>query len=113
MGNVWMRNITEILPTQDCHPMELQHLRIAAYCRVSTDLEEQTSSIELQKRCYNLKISGNPTGRILVSSQKEPRPSRASGLTRGPDLRFSLTIGLLKPPVLIGGFDTQKNLSGY
>ncbi len=40
--------------------MELRHLRVAAYCRVSTDLEEQTSSIELQKRYYIFKISGNP-----------------------------------------------------
>ncbi len=60
MGSVWMRKITEIPSTQDCRPMELRHLRVAAYCRVSTDLEEQTSSIELQKRYYTLKISGNP-----------------------------------------------------
>ena len=28
----------------------MRHLRVATYCRVSTELEEQTSSIELQKR---------------------------------------------------------------
>ncbi len=55
-----MQKITEIPSTQDrCHT-KLQHLRVAAYCRVSTDLEEQTSSIELQKRYYTFKISGNP-----------------------------------------------------
>ncbi len=37
-----MRKITEIPSTQDGCPMELRHLRVAAYCRVSTDLEEQT-----------------------------------------------------------------------
>ena len=55
-----MRKITEIPSTQDGCPMELRYLRVAAYCRVSTDLEEQTSSIELQKRYYTFKISGNP-----------------------------------------------------
>ena len=38
-----MRKVTEILPTQGHCPMELRHLRVAAYCRVSTELEEQTS----------------------------------------------------------------------
>lgn len=55
-----MRNITEIPSTQDNRPMELRHLRVAAYCRVSTDLEEQTSSIELQERHYTQVISANP-----------------------------------------------------
>ena len=38
-----MRNITEIPPSQDIRPITLRHLRVAAYCRVSTELEEQTS----------------------------------------------------------------------
>lgn len=42
-----MRKTTEIPSIQDGYPMELRHLRVAAYCRVSTDLEEQTSSLEL------------------------------------------------------------------
>ena len=28
-------------------PIELQHLRVAAYCRVSTEQKEQSSNIEL------------------------------------------------------------------
>ena len=55
-----MRKVTEILPAQDHRPMELRHLRVAAYCRVSTELEEQTSSIELQERHYSQLISANP-----------------------------------------------------
>ena len=55
-----MRKVTEILPTQGHRPMELRHLRVAAYCRVSTELEEQTSSIELQERHYSQLIAGNP-----------------------------------------------------
>lgn len=39
-----MRKVTEILPAQGHRPMELRHLRVAAYCRVSTELEEQTSN---------------------------------------------------------------------
>lgn len=55
-----MRKVTEISPTQDHRPIELRHLRVAAYCRVSTELEEQTSSIELQERHYSQLIAGNP-----------------------------------------------------
>lgn len=55
-----MRKVTEIPPTQNHRPPELWHLRVAAYCRVSTDLEEQTSSIELQERHYKHLIEMNP-----------------------------------------------------
>jgi len=55
-----MRNITEIPFIQDNRPIELRHLRVAAYCRVSTHLEEQTSSIKLQERYYIQKILENP-----------------------------------------------------
>ena len=55
-----MRKVTEIPPTQDHRPIELHHLRVAAYCRVSTELEEQASSIELQVRHYSQLIAGNP-----------------------------------------------------
>ena len=55
-----MRNVIAIPPVQGSLPIELQHLRVAAYCRVSTELEEQTSSIELQEQYYTQLISGNP-----------------------------------------------------
>jgi len=43
VGSVWMPKITEIPSTQDGRLMELRHLRVTAYCRVSTDVEGQTS----------------------------------------------------------------------
>lgn len=55
-----MRKVTVIPPTQDHRSIELHHLRVAAYCRVSTELEEQTSSIELQVQHYSQLISANP-----------------------------------------------------
>lgn len=55
-----MRNVTEIPPSQDTRPITLRRLRVAAYCRVSTELEEQTGSLELQERHYAQIISGNP-----------------------------------------------------
>ena len=55
-----MGNIIEIPSTQDNRPIELWYLHVAAYCRVSTDLEEQISSIELQERYYTQKICMNP-----------------------------------------------------
>lgn len=55
-----MRNITEISSIQNDLPIELRKIRVAAYCRVSTELEEQTSSIELQEQHYAQMISDNP-----------------------------------------------------
>ena len=55
------KNVQEVLPMQKTIklssvqidlPIELQHLRVAAYCRVSTEQEEQSSSIELQEQHY-------------------------------------------------------------
>ena len=48
-----MRKVTEISPAQDHCPIEPRHLRVAAYCRVSTEFEEQTSSFELQEQHYS------------------------------------------------------------
>ncbi len=47
-----MRNAIEIPALQDKIPIELRHLRVAACCRVSTELEEQTSIIELRTLLY-------------------------------------------------------------
>lgn len=55
-----MWKVPELSPTQDHLPAELRHLRVAAYCRVSTELDEQSSSIELQERHYSQMISANP-----------------------------------------------------
>lgn len=55
-----MRKMAVIPPTQDRSPIELRHLRVAAYCQVSTELEEQTSSVELQDRYYPQLIAGKP-----------------------------------------------------
>lgn len=60
MGGVLIWDVTEISSAKNDLPIELRHLRVAAYCRVSTELEEQTSSIELQERHYLRFISGNP-----------------------------------------------------
>ena len=37
-----------------------KHLRVAPYCRVSTDKEEQLSSYEAQIEYYTAKIAANP-----------------------------------------------------
>mgnify|MGYP001431242105 CR=1 FL=1 len=38
----------------------VRKLRVAAYCRVSTDSEEQITSYEAQKAYYTQKIEENP-----------------------------------------------------
>ena len=55
-----MGNVIEIPPIQETVPIEEKHLRVAAYCRVSTDREEQDSSIELQELRYRQMIEENP-----------------------------------------------------
>lgn len=55
-----MRKTTKLSSVQADLPIELQHLRVAAYCRVSTEQEEQSSSIELQEQHYTWLISENP-----------------------------------------------------
>ena len=55
-----MSKIIKLSSAQIDLPLELQHLRVAAYCRVSTEQEEQSSSIELQELHYTQLISENP-----------------------------------------------------
>lgn len=55
-----MRKTIKLSSAQPNLPIELQHLRVAAYCRVSTKQEEQSSSIELQGQHYAWLISENP-----------------------------------------------------
>lgn len=55
-----MANMFCIPPTKMDLPIEMRHLRVAAYCRVSTEQEEQDSSIRLQELRYTQLIDGNP-----------------------------------------------------
>ena len=55
-----MQKTIKLSSVQIYLPIELQHLRVAAYCRVSTEQEEQSSSIELQEQHYARLISENP-----------------------------------------------------
>ena len=50
-------------------PIELQNLRGAGHCRVSTEQEEQFSSIELQKQYYAQLIYENPIWKNVGISQ--------------------------------------------
>ena len=55
-----MQKTIKLSSAQIDMPIELQHLRVAAYCRVSTEQEEQSSSIELQEQHYARLFSENP-----------------------------------------------------
>ena len=56
------RKVNIIPPTEptDEKSFRKQHLRVAAYCRVSTDKEEQLSSYKAQIEYYTTKIAANP-----------------------------------------------------
>lgn len=56
-----MENVKEIPPTQEYLPMEERPLRVATYCRVSTQQKEQDSSLELQESRYRRMIEENPS----------------------------------------------------
>ena len=45
---------------KDIHSLKTKKLRVAAYCRVSTDQEEQLTSYEAQKSYYTELINNNP-----------------------------------------------------
>lgn len=58
-----MRNVTVIPARKMAKGVPLatqQKLRVAAYCRVSTDSDEQATSYEAQIRYYTELIEGNP-----------------------------------------------------
>lgn len=55
-----MANLIHISPVEMELPAEMRQLRVAAYCRVSTEQEEQDSSIELQEMHYRQLIEENP-----------------------------------------------------
>lgn len=47
-------------PAMEVTDIRKKHLRVAPYCRVSTDSEEQLSSYEAQIEYYTAKVSANP-----------------------------------------------------
>ena len=50
---------------------EQKILRVAAYCRVSTQLEQQESSFEAQKNYYTEKITNNPNWKLAFMPMTE------------------------------------------
>lgn len=58
-----VHNVVRIQPTEECMANTAPsstRLRVAAYCRVSTELEEQQSSYEVQVDYYTAHIQNNP-----------------------------------------------------
>ena len=59
-----MAKVTEIPAKKQfgstAHKKEVRKLRVAAYCRVSTDYEEQASSYQMQIQHYTDVIEKNP-----------------------------------------------------
>ena len=68
MGNVMVipakRQVGNTARQQDAKPK----LRIAAYCRVSTDSDEQATSYDAQVEHYTEFIQKNPNGNLPVST---------------------------------------------
>lgn len=53
-----MKKITKIEPSKQ---NDMKKLKVAAYCRVSTDMDDQLESLEAQKKHYEQVISENPS----------------------------------------------------
>lgn len=60
------QHVIEIPQTQEDHPILDQQLRVAAYCRTSTNQEEQNSSLENQIEYYTAFIQSNPMWRFVA-----------------------------------------------
>ena len=60
--NITPKNVTFMPPDPKFEQKDIrkQHLRVAPYCRVSTDKEEQLSSYEAQIEYYTARIADNP-----------------------------------------------------
>ena len=56
--------------------------RVAAYCRVSTDSEEQLNSYEAQKNYYTQKIEDNPDWEMPMRGSPAPAPERGRSSIR-------------------------------
>lgn len=95
-----MKKITTIPSTQNDLPIELRRLRVAAYCRVSTEQEEQTGSIELQELYYTQLIAENANWKnagifseraIGLNLQERPEFRRMIELCRKNEIDLILT----------------------
>ena len=60
------KTVREIAPNilQSQHSQNVRQLRVAAYCRVSTDSDEQEMSFDAQVEFYTDKIMRNPEWRL-------------------------------------------------
>lgn len=65
-GLLMFQHVIEIPQTQEDHPIWDQQLRVAAYCRTSTNQEEQNSSLENQIEYYTAFIQSNPMWRFVA-----------------------------------------------
>lgn len=63
IGTLTDKRVTYIAPNQNLQTQannSYRQLRVAAYCRVSTQMDEQLNSYEVQKRYYTDKINSEP-----------------------------------------------------
>ena len=67
-----------VIPAKKETPQEQaqkRHLRVAAYCRVSTNSKEQLTSYENQLAYYTEKIMKNPSWTMVRCSRMRARPA--------------------------------------
>lgn len=69
MSNTRIIEIPATMQTGKGKNHAIRKLRVAAYCRVSTEEEEQQSSFETQKLYYTEKSLPLPNGRLPASTQ--------------------------------------------
>ena len=65
-GLLMFQHVIEIPQTQEDQPIWDQQLRVAAYCRTSTNQEQQNSSLENQIANYTTFIQSNPKWRLAA-----------------------------------------------
>lgn len=81
-GLLMFQHVIEIPQTQEDHPIWDQQLRVAAYCRTSTNQEEQNSSLENQIAYYTAFIQSNALLGLglMLSAGEVPRIAGTFGL---------------------------------
>ena len=71
----------EIIPARsELEPEKVKTVRVAAYCRVSTDQDAQTTSYEYQVDHFQKLVAANPDW-VLVDIYADEAPMRQNGKT--------------------------------
>jgi hypothetical protein len=79
-----MKKVVTLYPEKENIPMSKRKLRVATYCRISTEHEEQDGSIELQEDYFRAVMNTPGANRQFDRASPTPFPLKSYTLSAGP-----------------------------